>query len=469
MRKKTHEQFLKEMAVANPSILVLGSYTNCSTKVEVKCLKCEYIWSAVPNSLSRGHGCPICAHNQKKTHQQFVFEMQSLNPYIEALEEYRTAITPMRIRCTICGHEWSAKPNRLLNGAQCSNCIKPHTSFMEQFILLAFQDVLGKEFVESRNTSAIGLELDIYIPTYSLAIEPGSWLYHESKVATYDSEKRKECKKAGIRLVTVYDTYPLGVAPPFDNDCYVYDGFLNEPGYGRIIAFLKNMMESLNLNHNGIDWQQIANKAYAACHYNVHDFFVDALAKAHPNIEVLEEYKGTNIPITVNDKTCAHSPWKARPFTLLKGIGCPVCGKIAAAKTRTRTPQQFELEMAQIAPTIEIVGIYTKVTDRIDARCKERNLSWSPLAYSLLSGKGCPHCSATKGAMKRSNKLAVKTTDLFSSELAEINQNITVIGEYINNKTKIMVECKKCGNRWEVVPASLLNGHGCPVCSRKKR
>lgn len=103
MRKKTHEQFLKEMAVANPSILVLGSYTNCSTKVEVKCLKCEYIWSAVPNSLSRGHGCPICAHNQKKTHQQFVFEMQSLNPYIEALEEYRTAITPMRIRCTICG------------------------------------------------------------------------------------------------------------------------------------------------------------------------------------------------------------------------------------------------------------------------------------------------------------------------------------------------------------------------------
>lgn len=162
---------------------------------------------------------------------------------------------------------------------------------------MAFQDVLGKEFVESRNTSAIGLELDIYIPTYSLAIEPGSWLYHESKVATYDSEKRKECKKAGIRLVTVYDTYPLGVAPPFDNDCYVYDGFLNEPGYGRIIAFLKKMMESLNLNHNGIDWQQIANKAYAACHYNVHDFLLMLLPKHTLTLRCWKNIKAQTAPL----------------------------------------------------------------------------------------------------------------------------------------------------------------------------
>ena len=125
--------------------------------------------------------------------------------------------------------------------------------------------------------------------------------------------------------------------------------------------------------------------------------------------------------------------------------------------------------MAEIAPTIEIISNYTKVTDRIDARCKICNLTWSPLAYSLLSGKGCPHCSAKQGAKKRSNKLAVKTTEDFINELTEKNRNIAVIGEYVNNKTKILAECRICGNRWSVVPASLLNGHGCPVCAKKKR
>lgn len=469
MKKKTHSQFLTEMKSANPSIIVLGSYENCSTKIEVKCAKCNHIWSAAPNTLIRGHGCPICAHNQKKSHQQFVSEMYRLNPYIEIMDEYKTALTLLRVRCTICGYEWDSKPNRLLQGAQCTNCVKPHTSFMEQFILIAFQDVVGKDLVESRNTSAIGLELDVYIPKYRFAIEPGTWLYHKDKVATYDLEKRNKCKDAGIRLITIYDTYPSEMAPPYDFDCYVFDGFLNEPGYERIIALIKELMASVNLDYSNVDWLNIANKAYAACHYNAHETFIMALADVQPNIEVLEEYKGTNIPITVNNRTCAHSPWNARPYTLLKGIGCPDCGKIIASKTRTRTAQQFKNEMAQIAPTIEIIGSYTKVTDRVDVRCIKCNHIWKPVAYSLLSGKGCPHCSAIKGAKTRGNKLAAKTTDQFREELATKNKNIIVLGEYINNKTKLLAECRVCGNKWEVVPASLLNGHGCPICSRKKR
>lgn len=468
MRKKTHAQFLEEIKTKNPSILVLGTYINCSTKIEVKCLQCGYEWKTVPNSLSQGHGCPICANNQKKSHQQFVVEMKAYNPYIQILDEYQTAHTPLKVKCNICGYEWFSKPSRLLNGAQCTNCVKPHTSFMEQFVLLTFQEVLGKCFVESRNTTAIGLELDIYIPKYNLAIEPGTWLYHKNKVNTSDLDKRNKCQEAGIRLVTVYDTYPSNTVPPYETDCYVFDGFLNEPGYGRLIALLKELLSSINLDYSNVNWTQIANQAYETCHYNAHEFFVNTLAEKNPNIEVLEKYKGTSIPIEVNNKTCSHSTWKARPYTLLRGIGCPECGRDIAAKTRTRTHHQFELEMRQKAPTIEIIGKYTKVTDRIAVRCTECGYEWTPLGYSLLSGKGCPHCSAIKGAKQRNNKLAVKTTAQFRDELAVKNKNILVIGEYINNKTKILVECKMCGNRWEVVPASLLNGHGCPICNKTR-
>lgn len=469
MKKKTHDQFLNEMKATNSSILVLGAYVNCSTKIDVKCLKCNHIWSAVPNSLSRGHGCPKCANNQKKAHRQFVLEIYDQNPFIEILDEYKTALTPLRVRCTICGCEWAAKPNRLLRGAQCTNCVKPHTSFMEQFILLAFQEAMGEDSVESRNTSAIGFELDIFVPTLNLAIEPGTWLYHESKATTIDLQKRNACKKAGIRLITVYDTYPPDTAPPYESDCYVFDGFLNEPGYKRIIEFTQYLMGAYEIDYSRIDWKKIASKAYAACHYNAHESFVKDLAEKYPNIEVLEEYKGTNIPIEVKSKICTHPSWKARPYTLLKGVGCPECGKITASQSRTRTHNQFVSEMAEVAPTIEVLGEYKKVTDRIAVSCKNCGHRWNPLGYSLLSGKGCPHCSAKRGSKQRTNKLAVKTTEQFTEELSLKNNSLRVLGSYVNNKTKTLVECKICGHIWNVVPATLLNGHGCPVCSRKKR
>ena len=44
-------------------------------------------------------------------------------------------------------------------------------------------------------------------------------------------------------------------------------------------------------------------------------------------------------------------------------------------------------------------------------------------------------------------------------------ENIEILGEYVNNATKIKVKCKIDGYEWEVVPNSLLKGYGCPKCS----
>lgn len=134
------------------------------------------------------------------------------------------------------------------------NCVKPHTSFMEQFILIALKQILGNGKVLSRDTEAIGQELDIYIPEYKLALEPGSWLYHEKKVHDTDLKKRAECEKAGIRLITVYDTYPEDYEPPFDKDCYVYSGFLNEYGYERIKNLVGKKIGILGYETLMLDW-----------------------------------------------------------------------------------------------------------------------------------------------------------------------------------------------------------------------
>ena len=469
MRKKTHQEFVEELHEKNQKVIIIGTYINCSTKIEVLCAKCSHVWFAWPDSLLKGHGCPVCANNIRKSHETFVQEMRNYNPHIEIIGTYKTALTPLKIKCRICGNEWMAKPNRLLNGAHCTHCVKPHTSFMEQFILLALRQVIGQKAVESRNTDVIGLELDIYIPSARLAIEPGSWLYYEKKVDTLDLSKREKCTSAGIRLLTIYDTYPKDEQPPFDNDCFVFDGFLNEPGYERLITLTERIF--LELGHKEVvcDWLKLASDAYEACHYNANESFLRDLSVTAPDIEPIEEYKGTNIPILVYNKKCGHPAWKARPYTLLNGTGCPICGREKAAKNRVRTHSEFVAELKAMHPQLSAISDYIVINKRISVRCDVCGHEWSPLAYSLLAGKGCPHCSAIEGAKKRNNNLATKTTNQFKKELRVINPTIEILGEYKNNKTKILAKCLTCGHEWSVVPASLLNGHGCPVCSRKCR
>lgn len=129
------------------------------------------------------------------------------------------------------------------------------------------------------------------------------------------------------------------------------------------------------------------------------------------------------------------------------------------------TQENFISTLNEINPNIEVVSTFTKVVDRIDVHCIKCGLDWSPKAYSLLQGKGCPHCSAVKGA-NNIGRTARKTQQKFVEELGKISPSITVIGEYVNNKRKIAVRCNICRTEWSAVPNSLLLGHGCLKCAK---
>lgn len=87
----------------------------------------------------------------------------------------------------------------------------------------------------------------------------------------------------------------------------------------------------------------------------------------------------------------------------------------------------------------------------------------------MTQGKGCPHCTAINGAKKRKGALVAKTTEQFIKEMKCINDTLEILGEYKNNKTKIRTRCLNCGYEWNVVAASILNGHGCPKCARRRK
>lgn len=51
--------------------------------------------------------------------------------------------------------------------------------------------------------------------------------------------------------------------------------------------------------------------------------------------------------------------------------------------------------------------------------------------------------------------------------IKEVNPDVTVLGLIKNNSTKTLCRCDICGWEWEVAPAVLKDGHGCPRCAGK--
>lgn len=182
-----------------------------------------------------------------------------------------------------------------------------------------------------------------------------------------------------------------------------------------------------------------------------HDEYVSELAIKNPNIGVVELYKGNGIKILHRCKIDGYE-WMVTPSNLLVGRGCPVC-----SKKKKKTHTEYIMEVIKINPNIEVVDKYVTAKTKILHRCKIDGCEWYVAPTTILSGYGCPLCG---GSMQ-------KTHIKYVAEVAKINPNVEVIGEYINNQTKVLHRCKVDGHEWMARPSTILCGNGCPMCQRR--
>ena len=122
-KRRTHEEFVELINDINPNIEIIGKYVNAKTNIDCKCKICGHKWSPRAHHLLEGYGCPNCNHiSRRKTHEQFIEEMNKINPNIEILGKYNGNKTKIKCRCKICGHVWKAMPSALLKGCGCNQC-----------------------------------------------------------------------------------------------------------------------------------------------------------------------------------------------------------------------------------------------------------------------------------------------------------------------------------------------------------
>ena len=231
--KKTHEEYSEEVKIKNPNIKLLSKYTGVRNPIDCECLICNNKWTTNhPSILLGGSGCPECGNKKigeklKKTDDEYILELRTINQDIEAIDSYVRSGIKISHRCKLCGFEWEITPSDTLRGRGCPKC---KSSIGEKNISKFLNEHNIKYEHEKTFDSLKGvrnglLSYDFYLPNYNLLIEYQGEQHFRSieyfggekafiKQQEHDKRKRKYAKLHKINLLEI--RYDEDVNPALD-------------------------------------------------------------------------------------------------------------------------------------------------------------------------------------------------------------------------------------------------------------
>lgn len=186
-----------------------------------------------------------------------------------------------------------------------------------------------------------------------------------------------------------------------------------------------------------------------------HDEQVAAIAKVNHDVEVLGEIVNNRTKVSCRCKVCSHE-WSARPYNLKSGYGCPKC----AGKMKLSHEEQVAA-IEKVNSDVEVIGEIINGDTKVLCRCKVCNHEWSTKPNNLKNGRGCPKCKGLKIAQRRT-----LSHEEHLSAITKVNHDIEVLGEIINDRTKVLCRCKVCDHKWSPRPYAIKSGQGCPKCAK---
>jgi hypothetical protein len=205
-KRKTKSEFLNDLdtSILNCYDFSKFDYINNHTKSIVICsTHGEFLKS--PKKLLLKQGCPMCSGKSKSSS---IALQEKLPQYDFSNFHYINNKTPGVVVCPLHG-KWIARADNLLHGdTRCPSCAGTLSKIEES--LREYVESLGVEcLLNKRNIIPSGLELDIYIPKHSLAIELNGLYFHSEnsggKSRDYHLLKTKECEKLGIQLFHIFE------------------------------------------------------------------------------------------------------------------------------------------------------------------------------------------------------------------------------------------------------------------------
>lgn len=185
-----------------------------------------------------------------------------------------------------------------------------------------------------------------------------------------------------------------------------------------------------------------------------HEQYVEKLKEIHGDaVFVVGRYIKTSVKIS---HQCQHGHfWDSTPNNIIsKKRGCPHCAGVLLKSTSVYRSEVQALRKGEVFPVDEYKGARTSILHQ----CQHGH-TWMASPTNILKGRNCPYCS---GKGKRSHQDYVKAVELVHGD------QITVVGIYTNNRTKIEHRCAS-GHVFMGLPNTVKVGTGCPYCAGNAR
>lgn len=194
--------------------------------------------------------------------------------------------------------------------------------------------------------------------------------------------------------------------------------------------------------------------------------YIKEVYDLNPGIEVVGLYVGAKTNIT-HHCLIHDTYWDSAPSNVLQGkSGCKDCSKEKLRIAKTKTEEEYKLELAEQNPNIILIGKYVSAKNPTLHKCLLHEVEYFTSPEHALRGQGCRKCGELK--LNQFYNTRKKTDEQYMSELSYKNPTIELVGEYINYNTAVKHYCKLHNLFFDIRPADALHGKGCKQCKSDK-
>lgn len=391
-RKKTTEQYKKELETKNPNIEVLEEYIDAKTNILHKCLVCNNIWTARPYNILSGKGCPECANKNRnnktrKTSEQYKDELKQVNPNIELVGEYLGTNVPTLHKCLLCNNTWNSSRSSILKGSSCPKCgkrkIRSHDDYVNDVFNINSNILVKGQYKNTKEN----ISHECKICGNVLDACPNNILSGKGC-----PECAKEIRASKRRFTHEQYAHLLKIK----NDALEVVG--NYVGMSKKIEHIckrcnKHIFIQPTHALEGQSCKSCASKKVGDKLRLTPEQFKQNVYERNSNIELITDYVGANNPITCKCMICNHIWTVSAPFQLYSS-DCPNCVAKEKGIRLRNTHEEFE---KSILPNITLLSEYKGCNNAIDCSCDICGYIWTVNQSNSLRRSGCPNCKKSHG------------------------------------------------------------------------
>lgn len=236
-RRKPHEQFVDEMRIKHPNLIVNTLYLGAWEPVECTCLICDTTKNYYPANLLYT-GCWTCGNKKigEKLSMKldtFLQKLAETSQNIEYVDGFINASEHVNVRCKICDHLWSPVAKSLLCGYGCPVCCQSHgEKKIDKYLHEHDIDHIHQKIFDGLiGVGGGNLSYDFYFPLLNTLLEyqgeyhdgtvPNQTEEEFSKQQEHDRRKREYSQNHSIQLLEIW-------YQNFDNIDAILDDFFTQ-------------------------------------------------------------------------------------------------------------------------------------------------------------------------------------------------------------------------------------------------